>query len=260
MLQAFSFFQNMRYIGIMNTLKAIITCLSVLLLLSACGRTTSSNATSFVDPSFSTAQAPSHIFVSAERAGLKEQDAIEQGLVTALIETGLKATKGSHIYLPTRSYSDKEKRNLAIETGAQAVLLITPEDKDVHEVYTQPDEFGYAHDPFYRDHRYSPTYGYGPYDPYYYGPRTRVGAYGGSRSGVSVGVGFPIGYGGTLYREPEAKYRAELYLLPQFSRVWVAEFSIRGPDGMGWNNLARRLGDVMLKKMGEDGVVATKTL
>ena len=188
MLQAFSFFENMRYIGVMNTLKAIITCLSVLLLLSACGRTTSSNATSFVDLSFSSAQAPSHIFVSAERAGLEEQDAIEQGLVTALIETELKATKGSLIYLPTRTYSDKEKRKLAIETGAQAVLLITPEDKDVHEVYTQPDEFGYAHDPFYRDHRYSPTYGYGPYDPYYYGPRTRVGAYGGSRSGVRHGA------------------------------------------------------------------------
>lgn len=206
-----------------------------LFLLVSCTRTTLTKSDSYTDPAFG-AKRISSFLVSAENMKLSEQEALEQEVAKSLGTYNVGTVLGRELYIPTRRYGDEEKRQIAIGTNTEAILLISPQGRDIHNIHTYPDRSS---------------------------PRVRVGGYTGSSSGVGIGVGFPIGVGvdeggfigGTHFREPEAFYKAEIYLLPNFERIWIAEFSTRGPDGMSWTRLAERFGNEMVKKLNEDGLI-----
>lgn len=214
-------------------MKYIFSFLAVLALV-ACERTTLTKGDSFTDPAFDNARIDSFL-ISAENMRLQEQEALEGEVARSLGQYNVGTILGRELYIPTRQYDDREKRQIARGTNTNAVLLITPQGRDIHHVRTYPDRYG-----------------------------PRVGVYGGSGSGVGVGVGVPLGYGyadeggfigGTHFREPEAFYKAEIYLLPDFERIWIGEFSTRGPDNMSWTRLAERFGNELVKKLREDGLI-----
>lgn len=224
----------MNKIDLISVMKCF--CLfGVLVLVSACTQTTATNSSSFLDPAHTETRLNS-LLISTEKVGLQEQEAIEKQIALLLSERGLNAIEGRKLYLPTRQYDDAEKRKIALGSDAKYILVIIPQGKDIHDVRTYPDRSR---------------------------PRVHIGGYGGSSSGVNVGIGFPVGVGideggflgGTHFREPEAVYRAEIYQLPDFERIWIGEFSIRGPDGMSWKTLAKRFGNSLVKELEKDGLI-----
>ncbi|MGE4312781.1 MAG: hypothetical protein AB7E85_00745 [Pseudobdellovibrionaceae bacterium] len=210
------------------------------LFMAACARTTQTSGTSVLDPDYK-GQKIRHVLVSAEGMGLSEQRAIEAASVQDFSARGIQAMAGESVFIPTRHYTDAAKRKEAVKSGADYVLTIVATGRKVHHVRTYPD------------------------DDFGYGPRVGVGAYGGSSSGVGVGLGFPMGgrryadeggfVGGTDFAEPEAAYRAELIRLPDFQRLWIGEFTTRGPDRMSWNRLGEAFAAQLIKKLSDDGLL-----
>lgn len=197
-------------------------------LLTACAQTTNTKSTSFFDPAYQ-GQNFSSIIVSAEGLGLSERHAIEGEAVNALRAQGIRAMAGGTLFPPTRDYTNDAKRRMANETGYEAVLTITNISKDIHHDFVES----------------------APFEP-------RGSVYGGSGyygSGVGVGLGFPLGRSGTVYKEPEATYRASLHKLPSYQKLWIGEFSTRGPNGMEWSDVGRNFADYLVRKMVSDGLI-----
>jgi len=197
-------------------------------LLAACAQTTNTKSTSFFDPAYQ-GQNFTSIIVSAEGMGLSERHAIEGEAVNALRAQGIRAMAGGTLFPPTREYSNDAKRRMANETGYEAVLTIENISKDIHHDFVES----------------------APFEP-------RGSVYGGSGyygSGVGVGLGFPLGRSGTVYREPEATYKASLHKLPSYQNLWIAEFSTRGPDGMDWFDVGKNFADYLFRKMASDGLI-----
>lgn len=210
------------------------------LMLAACARTTQTKATTTLDPDYQGGKIHT-VLVSVEGAGLAEQKAIETQAALSFQKYGVQTVQGEDLFLPTRRYSDADKRKLAVKSGMDYVLTIVPTDRKIHHVNTPAD------------------------DDFLYSPRVGVGAYGGSRSGVGVGVGVPIGHwggadeggfiGGTQFLEPEQSYRAELSTLPKLERIWIGEFSTRGPDRMSWEKIGSAFAEQLVKQLREDGLL-----
>ncbi len=192
--------------------------------LAGCAQQTSTNAKSFIDPAWNGARVSS-VLIEVQQADLNERDAIERASVAALNEAGIRATPSIDIFLPTRTYSASERKKLARDSGASAILIVTPTGKQIDRTYTQP---------------------------------SRVRPYGGFGwgSGGYSGVGLGVGVGsGLLLQEPVASYRAILAPLSDDKTIWVGDFTTQGPTGMSFTTVGKRFANYLVRQLRNDGMI-----
>ncbi len=196
-----------------------------LLLLAACAPTTATRGASFVDPAYQ-GKFFTSLAVEAE-AGVQERDIIERNAVAKLQSAGITAQPSLSLFPPTRDYSQQTKRQMLGKTGLQGLLVITPSGKTIIEDYIPPSR------------------------PYYGG----YGYHGRGHRGFGTGFGYDFYDPGMILREPQASYIASVYTLPKFDRAWTGDFTIRGSNGMDFNDVAGRFATELIQRLGRDGVV-----
>lgn len=210
----------------------LLIMLVVLLALGGCAQQTSTRATSYTDPAFRNVMF-STLAVEAE-AGLQEREIIERTAAARLNGAGVATLASLDIMPPTRNYSPATRKRQMINSGMQGLLVVTPADKRVIEDYIPGSRMGPG---------FMPYAGYGRF---------------GRRDYVGIGTGMHFGgyYDpGIILREPQAGYVASIYSLPQFDRVWTAEFSVRGANGMDFNAVAGRFAEILVRRLAEDGLI-----
>lgn len=203
-------------------LKSLV--LLIALFLPACAQQTSTNAKSFIDPAWNGARVSS-ILIEVQQTDLGERDAIERASVAALNEAGIRAVPSLDIFLPTRTYTAKERKTLAQQTGVSAILIVTPTGKHIDRTYTPPS-------------------GPRPYGGFGWGS-------GGSRYG-GVGIGIDTGL---LREEPVARYRAILAPLSDDKTIWVGDFTTQGPTGMSFSTVGKRFANYLVRQLRADGMI-----
>jgi hypothetical protein len=91
-------------------MKYLLNILAIMAL-SACAASTITSGNSFADPDWNGALAKS-ILVQVIRAPLDERIAIENGTVQSLQKAEVFAEQSYKVFLPTRDYSDSERKEL----------------------------------------------------------------------------------------------------------------------------------------------------
>lgn len=191
-----------------------------LLFITACAPQTSTQAISYIDPSWS-GQRINHILVEARNMDLRARRAIEYAAVDTLGARGIAAQTGVDVFLPTRDYSDKIRTTALKERDLRYVLQIEPTGKLIERSYIPPSR-GYG------------LFGYGA----------------GGRHGGGLGVGIDTGL--TL-EEPLATYHVTLASVGAPHALWVGDFTVRGPTGMRFDTLGARLSGAIITKLAADG-------
>lgn len=192
--------------------------------LSGCAQTTSSNAQSFIDPAWKGERYPA-VLVEVKSNDLRERSAIERSAVGALNEAGVFAVAGMDVFLPTRTYTASERRNLARSQHVSAVITIEPGRKTIERSYTPPMK-------------------HYPYGGFGWGS--------GGHSAVGVGVGLDTGL---LLEEPIVTYSVSLAPLSTEKIVWVGDFATRGPTGMDFNTVGKRFAGYLVRRLQDDGMI-----
>lgn len=209
-----------------------IIFMTALLTLAACAQQTSTRATSYTDPAYRGVMFSS-LAVEAE-TGLQEREIIERVAVSKLNNANIPAIASLDLLPPTRDYSQATRKRKMINSGRQGLLVITPSGKQIVEDYIPGSRMGPG---------FSPYAGYGRYGRH-------------DHFGVGGGIGFGGFYDpGVVLREPQSSYVVSLYSLPQFDRVWTAEFSVRGANGMDFNGVAQRFAEILIRRLGTDGLI-----
>jgi len=206
--------------------RIILTlCLLAPVSLAACGPTTRTTGASFTDPAYR-GQSFSSLVVEADKSGLQERQAIENGTVQALMKAGVRARTSLEILPPTRNYSDGAVRQAIGQTGAQGVVEIIPANKQIHQEY------------------YPPTYHAG----------IAHGRYGtGFGGGMAFGPGFYDP--GFVVNEPRVTYNVTLYAFPGYRKVWTGEFRTDGAGGMDYGDVGGHFGAALVQRLQQDGVI-----
>ena len=195
---------------------------------TACAPQTSTMGSSIIDPAYR--GGPFRSLVVEAEAGLQERDIIESTASHWLNQAGVPAQVSLALLPPTREPTVTERRRAMAGSGAQGLLLVTPVQKEVIRDYIPPSHF--------------PIYGYG--------------SHGRRHDHFGIGTGFGFGHydPGVVLHEPQARYEASLYTLPQFTRVWTAELSTRGASGMDFNAVAERFAGALVQRLAQDGMIA----
>lgn len=204
-----------------RSVALIVLMMLAVPILAAC-QTTNTNAASFVDPAWDGRRA-GFVLVEVRQADLRERAAIEHASVAALREAGIGAAASMDIFLPTRTYSASERRQLARSSGADSVITIEPTGKTIERDYTPPAR---------------------PYGGFGWGS-------GGYRYST-VGVGIDTGL---LREEPVATYRASLAPLGDEKIIWVGDFVTRGPTGMRFDIVGERFARYLVRQLKQDGMI-----
>lgn len=211
-----------------------ILALTAIIFLSACAQQTSTRTTSFTDPAYQGVRFSS-LAIEAE-AGLQEREIIERTASARLGAMNMTTLSSLDVMPPTRDYNQATRKRRMIDSGMQGLLVITPANKQIVEDYIPGSHFNPG---------FTPYAGYGRY---------------GRRDHFGIGGGMNFGGGfydpGIVLREPQSTYIASIYSLPQFDRVWTAEFSVRGANGMDFNAVAGRFAEVLVRRLGADGLIA----
>lgn len=209
-----------------------IMAMAALFILGGCAQQTRTSATSFTDPAYR-GLVFSSLVVEAE-TGLQEQEIIERVATARLRDAGVQTMTSLDMMPPTRDYSQAVRKRNMINSGMQGLLVITPADKQVIQNYIPGSTIGPG---------FMPYAGYGRY-----GRRDYIGV----GSGMSFGGYYDPGI---VLNEPQSRYIASIYLLPQFDRVWTAEFTVRGANGMNFNTVAGRFAESLVRRLGADGLI-----
>lgn len=211
-----------------------ILALTAIVFLAGCAQQTSTRTTSFTDPAYHGVTFSS-LAVEAE-AGLQEREIIERTAAAKLGNINIATQASLDILPPTRDYSQATRKRRMMDSGMQGLLVITPAKKEIIEDYIPGSHFGPG---------FSPYAGYGRH---------------GHRDHFGIGGGMNFGSGfydpGIVLREPQSAYVASIYSLPQFDRVWTAEFSVRGANGMDFNAVAGRFAEVLVRRLASDGLIS----
>ena len=202
-----------------------IAILSVLLL-AACAPTTRTTGASFTDPAFTPGTVRSMV-VQVKGSDLGERQTMENAIVAAVTQNGVSAGRSLDLLPPTRNIGETAARRAIMNSGTDAVLVITPKQKQMDEKYIPPS-YSPGHRRYSRHHS-----GFGDY---YFEP------------------GFI--QGGYYIREPVAAYDAALYSLPHYRALWTGQFTIRGSSGAEFTTLSGQFGTELVERMANDGVIA----
>lgn len=195
------------------------------LILVSCAPTTRTVGSSFTDPGFKPGSVHS-MLVQVKTDDLGERQALEGSAVAALTSSGISAGRSIDLLPPTRDIGDAASKRKIMNSGTDAVLVITPKQKKVVEEYIPPS--------YYPGHRRYSRYHSG-YGDFYNVPGVIDGGY--------------------FIREPVATYDVALYALPHYRTLWTGQFTIRGSTGADFNALAGRFGPELVKRMGADGLL-----
>ncbi|MDB5491319.1 MAG: hypothetical protein JWO78_1168 [Micavibrio sp.] len=200
-------------------------CLMGAAVLAACAPTTQTTGASFTDPAYR-GQRFASLVVEADKAGLQERQAIENGTAQALRKSGVNARTSLELLPPTREYSDSAVRQALGQTGAQGVIEIIPAAKQIRERYFPPTyHAGIAHG------RYGTGFG----------------------GGMMFGPGFyDPGY---TVDEPRVTYNVTLYAVPGYRKVWTGEFRTDGSGGMDYGDVGSHFGSALVQRLQQDGLI-----
>ncbi len=211
----------------------LILAMTALLFLGACAQQTSTRTTSFTDPAYQGVLFSS-LAVEAE-AGLQEREIIERTAAARLGNMNITTLASLDVLPPTRDYNQATRKRRMMDSGMQGLLVITPSNKQIVEDYIPGSRLNSG---------FTPYAGYGRH---------------GRRDHFGIGGGMNFGGGfydpGIVLREPQSTYVASIYSLPQFDRVWTAEFSVRGANGMDFNAVAGRFAEILVRRLGADGLI-----
>lgn len=197
--------------------------ISMLFLVTACAQVTRSSGGSFTDPAFRGAAFTS-IIVDARTDNLAERQAIENSAANTLETAGVKTGVSIDIVPPTRRTGETSRRRAIMNTGAASVLEIIPHEKQIVRDYVPGSHFNNYYNRRHWDRRYR------DYDPFYDEP--------------------PL-----ILEEPEGRYEATLYTLPNYDIVWTADFTTRGPTGMSFENVGANFARELVERMANDGII-----
>lgn len=112
---------------------AILLCL---LALTACNATT--RLSGIVDPSYRDSFQAKKMIVMGFGMPIDEQKALETTLEESFSKFDVQVLKGLDVFPPTRDFSDKDTYKIARKKGADTILVISADGRDVSETYIPP--------------------------------------------------------------------------------------------------------------------------
>lgn len=110
----------------------------VLLLFSLMG-CASTKLTSFKDPDYEQ-KVFKKILITANTNDLEEKFELEKRMVKAFTSSGVSAVEGNKLFLPTRDFTDEEKKEVMLKNEIDAHLVISAGEFGVKEKYVPVSE------------------------------------------------------------------------------------------------------------------------
>ena len=200
--------------------------LMTLTLLAACAPVTQTDTASFTDPAWR-GRSFSALLIQVDKSSLQEQQAIESAASQKLKLAGIDASAGSEFFPPTRNYNPSARKHILRQTNAEGVVVVTPTEKHTVQRYIPPSYNAGLSYPITRaDGRVGYVHQPGFYDP------------------------------GFVLTEPRASYDVALYSLPNYTKVWTAEFRVAGTNGMSFTTVGEHFGAELVKRLAQDGLIS----
>lgn len=112
---------------------AIFLCL---IILTACNATT--RLSGVVDPNYQGNFQAQKMVVVGFGLPIDEQKVLENTLVESLNKYDVTVLRGLEVFPPTRDYTDKDTYKIARGKGADTILVISADGRDVSETYIPP--------------------------------------------------------------------------------------------------------------------------
>ena len=114
--------------------NTVIFCLMVL---TACA-TTDTELSGVVDPNYRDNFQVRKLVVVGSGMPIDEQKALENTLERSFTEYDVQVLRGLEVFPPTRDYSDQNAFEIARNWGADAILIVSSDSRDVSETYIPP--------------------------------------------------------------------------------------------------------------------------
>lgn len=210
-------------------MKKIATLLC-LLALAACNATT--RLSGFVDPQYAHNYQAKKMIIMGFGMSIEEQKALEATVAQSFSTFDVQLLSGLNTFPPTRDFSAEEVYQIATQQGADSLLIITTEGRDVTETYV-PQQYHAGSSTSY-------VTGYGNY--------------------ATVNTYTSPGYttGGYSLSKPQMKVSAHLKDTANGATVWTAEGSSSGSAWSSFADLTVSVAQTAAKELSTAGLIRQK--
>ena len=210
-----------------------ISILFCLLMLTACTTTrSSSHLSDIVDPNYRGNFHAKKIVVMGLGMSIGEQKALENTLKQSFSKYNVVVLRGLDVFPPTRDYSCKDKYKIAKNKGADTLLIVKADRRNISKKYIRPE--------------------------YHPGTSTRyVSRYGDS---ATVYTNRIPGYksGGYSVSNPVMNVSVYLKNTKNKQTIWTAEGFSRGNGLASFSDLIVSIAKETVEKLSKAGLITTK--
>jgi len=203
-----------------------------LIMLAACNSTT--NLSGFVDPNYRGNYQTKNILVMGFGIPIDEQKALESTLKQSLVNYDVQVIQGLEVFPPTRDFSETDIFQIANSKGADSLLIVSVDDRDVTETYSNP----------------------------VYIPGNSTSYVSGFGNSLTVKTYTSPGYtiGGGTIRKPHMSISVYLINIKNQETIWTAEGISRGNKYASFYDLTVNVAKTTVEELSKEGLIATKVV